>query len=398
MEKKYKGFTTKTIHGGHIAKHNPENALNYPIFQTSTFTFKNLEHVEKVMSFESSDYVYTRGNNPTLRVLEKRIAELEEGSSAVAFASGMAAISSVIFSLVKPGDKIIAHKTLYGSTYNVVKHLCPKFKIEGVLTDLTNPSELQKVLTKNVTAIYFESPANPSLDVIDIQEISQIAKEFNPDIKIIVDNTFMTPYFQKPLTLGADIVVHSATKYLNGHGDVVAGLAIAKNDDYIMSLKFDYMCEFGGVMSPFNAWLIIRGLKTLTLRMDKHAENAMEIASFLQKQRKVKKVIFPGLSDFKFSEVAKKQMSGYGAIISFELQGDLNTAARFTEALSLFKLAVSLGDCESLVEFPAAMTHRGYDREELEKFGLSETMIRLSVGLEDAEDLINDLKNAFKAI
>lgn len=395
---KFKGFATKTIHGGNSDKHNPKNALNYPIFQTSTFTFENLEHVEKVMSFESDDYVYTRGNNPTLRVLENRIAELEEGSGAVAFASGMAAISSVIFSLVKPGDKIIGHKNLYGSSYSVISHLCPKFKIEGVLTDLTKPELLKTILSDNVKVIYFESPSNPSLDVIDIAEISRIAKEYDPDIKIVVDNTFMTPYFQKPLTIGADIVVHSATKYINGHGDVVAGLAIANDNDYIMKLKFDYMCEFGGVLSPFNAWLIIRGLKTLTIRMDKHAQNALKIATFLENHPKIKSIIYPGLASFKHKVVRDKQMTGDGAIITFELKGNIDDAAKFTEALNLFKLAVSLGDCESLVEFPAAMTHRGYNSQELEKFGLSQTMIRLSVGLENDYDLIKDISDALELI
>ncbi len=396
--KKFNGFATKTIHAGTTDKHNPENALNYPIFQTSTFTFKNLKHVEKVMSFESDDYVYTRGNNPTLRILENRIAELEEGTGAVAFASGMAAISSVIFSFVKPGDAIIGHKTLYGSSHNVITHLCPKFKIDGILADLTQPETLIDHLTEHVKVIFFESPSNPSLDVIDIAEISRIAKKFNPEIKIVVDNTFMTPYFQKPLLFGADVVVHSATKYLNGHGDVVAGLAIAKDSDYIMSLKFDYMCEFGGVMSPFNAWLILRGLKTLTIRMDKHAENAIRVAKYLEVHPKIKNIIYPGLKSFKFKAIRDKQMSGDGAIISFELNGNIDDAATFTEALDLFKLAVSLGDCESLVEFPAAMTHRGYNQQELEKFGLSQTMIRLSIGLEDAEDLIEDIGKALNLI
>ena len=384
-------FDTNAIHGGQTKK-NPENSLNNPIFMTSTFTFNDLEHIEKVMNFESNDYVYTRGNNPTLRLLENRMAVLENGKASVAFASGMAAISSVLLSFTKSGDKIIAHKTLYGSSYNVLSKILPKYGIQCDFIDLTDPKSLLELSVDKHKVIYFETPSNPDLSIIDIRAISQIAHD--KGLKVVIDNTFATPFFQRPLDLGADVVVHSATKYLNGHGDVVAGIAIAKCIDYIHRLKFDYMCEFGGVLSPFNAWLILRGLKTLGLRMRQHETNAIIVAEYLEHHPAVKKVLYPGLKSFEGNKVANSQMNGFGAMLSFEVYGGIDEAKSVVSRMKLAKLAVSLGDCETLVEFPAAMTHRGYNQNELEVFGLSKSMIRLSVGLETIDDIIADLKQA----
>lgn len=392
--KKYR-FETMSIHGGSQGK-NASNALNPPIYQTSTFVFDSIEHVEKVMSFESDDYVYTRGNNPTLRLFENRMAVLEEGNGAVAFSSGMAAISSVLFSFLKPGDNVIVNKTLYGSSYSVVTQLLPQYNVEYKIADLSHADELKDLIDEKTKVIYFETPSNPNLMLIDIKKITKIAKE--KGVKVVIDNTFATPYFQRPLTLGADVVVHSATKYICGHGDVVGGVAVSKNVDYIQSLKFDYMCEFGGVLSPFNAWLLLRGLKTLGVRMRQHEKNALELARFLKNHSKVKEVFYPGLEDFKGHEIAKEQMSGFGAMISFEINGDLEAAKKVVNSVKLAQLAVSLGDCETLIELPTAMTHRGYPKEELAKFGLTESMIRISVGLEDVKDIIEDLDNALSAI
>lgn len=387
------GFDTRAIHAGSKGN-NPSNSLNPPIFQTSTFVFNNIDHANKVMSFESDDYVYTRGNNPTLRLFENRMAELEHGAGAVAFASGMAAISSVIFSLLKPADTIIVHKTLYGSSYSVVTELLPKYNVNYKIADLTNIDELENAIDESVKVIYFETPSNPDLSIIDIKTVSEIAK--SKGIKVVVDNTFASPYFQNPLLLGADVVVHSATKYICGHGDVVGGVSIAKDLDYIHHLKFGYMCEFGGVMSPFNAWLLLRGLKTLGLRMRQHEKNAIEVAEFLKNHSKIDSVMYPGLSDFKGHNIAKEQMNGFGAIISFEVKGGLDSAIKFVDSLKLAQLAVSLGDCETLVQLPAAITHRGYPREKLAEFGLTESMVRISVGLEDSKDIIEDLEQALK--
>ncbi|HEY8363612.1 MAG TPA: PLP-dependent aspartate aminotransferase family protein [Tissierellaceae bacterium] len=389
------GFNTRAIHGGKSGK-NPNNALNPPIFQTSTFVFNSIDHANKVMNFESDDYVYTRGNNPTLRLFENKMAELEYGKGAVAFASGMAAISSVILSLLKANETIIAHKTLYGSTFTVVTELLPKYNIKYTIVDLTNLEDLENAIDESTKVIYFETPSNPDLSIIDILEVSKIAKKYG--IKVVVDNTFASPYFQNPLLLGADVVVHSATKYISGHGDVVGGVAISKDEDYIHYLKFGYMCELGGVMSPFNAWLLLRGLKTLGLRMKQHEENAMAVAKFLENHPKVKSVMYPGLENFKGHSIAMKQMKGFGAMISFEVKGGLGAAVKFVEGLKLAQLAVSLGDCETLVELPAAITHRGYPRDKLKEFGLTESMVRISVGLEDKEDIIADLEQALKLI
>lgn len=392
--KKYK-FETMSIHAGANGKH-ANNALNPPIYQTSTFVFDNIEHVDRVMSFESDDYVYTRGNNPTLRLFENRMAALEEGKGAVAFSSGMAAISSVLFSLLKPGDNIIVNKTLYGSSYNVVTNVLPKYDVNCKIADLRDAEKLWDLIDENTKVIYFETPSNPNLAILDIKKICNIAKE--KDTKVVIDNTFATPYFQRPLTLGADVVVHSATKYICGHGDVVGGVAVSKDIDYIHYLKFDYMCEFGGVMSPFNAWLLLRGLKTLGLRMKEHEKNALKVAKFLRNHPKVKEVYYPGLGDFEGHKIAKEQMSGFGGMISFEVDGTLEDAKKVVNSVKLAQLAVSLGDCETLIELPAAMTHRGYPQGELAKFGLTESMIRISVGLEHYEDIIDDLDKGLSAI
>lgn len=392
--KNYK-FDTKAVHAGNNEK-NPSNSLNPPIFQTSTFVFDDLDHVEKVMSFQSDDYVYTRGNNPTLRLFENKMAALEEGEGAVAFASGMAAISSVLFSFLKPNDNVIVHKTVYGSTFSVINKLLAEYNVGHKTTDLSKIENLNDLIDENTKLIYFETPSNPNLSIIDIKKVVKIAKIRG--VKVVVDNTFATSYFQRPLTMGVDVVVHSATKYICGHGDVVAGVAISKDIDYIQKLKFDYMCEFGGVMSPFNAWLLLRGLKTLGVRMRQHEQNAMAVAKFLEAHPKVKKVMYPGLESFEGHEIAKEQMDGYGAIISFEVIGGLEESKRVVNSVKLLKIAVSLGDCETLIEHPAAMTHRGYPKEKLAEFGLTESMIRLSIGLEHPDDIIEDLSEALETI
>ncbi|MFW5714942.1 MAG: trans-sulfuration enzyme family protein [bacterium] len=395
MDNKQLKFETQSIHagGGH---NNPENALNPPIFLTSTFAFENTDKVDAVMSFESDDYVYTRGNNPTLRLFENRMAALESGSGAVSFASGMAAISSVLFSFLRPGDKVLVHKTLYGSSYNVVTKVLPKYEIGYTIADLAQTESLEGMVDESTKVIYFETPSNPNLSIVDIRKIVDFAKPRG--IKVVIDNTFATPYFQRPLEMGVDVVVHSATKYICGHGDVVAGVAVSRDQDYIMSLKFDYMCEFGGVLSPFNAWLLLRGLKTLGLRMRQHEANAVAVAEYLQMHPKVTGVQFPGLQDFPGHEIAKSQMDGYGAIVSFEVEGGLEAAKRMVNNTHLFQLAVSLGDCETLVQLPAAMTHRGYDQESLHEFGLTESMIRISVGLEHIDDILAELDQALSHV
>lgn len=361
MGKDY-GFDTLSIHGGAEENH-PKNALNPPIFMTSTYVFDDVKDAEDIMNFEKQGFIYTRGNNPTLQLFEKRMAALEEGEDAVAFASGMAAISSVLFSLLSPKDNVVAHKTLYGSSFTVTHKLLPKYHIDCKSVDFTEPKAVEGAIDKNTKVLYFETPANPNLAIIDIQQIVRIAKAYG--VKVVVDNTFATPYFQRPLAFGADVVVHSATKYICGHGDALGGVAVSKDADYIKKLKFDYMCEFGGVMSPFNAWLMLRGLKTLGLRMRQHEANAMAIAEYLKSHDSIAEVFYPGLADFRGHELAKRQMNGFGAVMSFEVKGGLKAAKRFINSVKLAKIAVSLGDCETLIELPAAMTHAGYPKARL---------------------------------
>lgn len=383
-------FDTISIHGGEDL--NPEHALNYPIFMTSTFTFDDIQHAEDTFSFKKKDYVYTRGNNPTIRLFEKRMALLENGIDAVAFSSGMAAITSVLLSMVEKDGEILAHRNLYGSTFGATSHLFPKYGITTRYVDMTDINSLLASITGKTRIIYFETPTNPSLEIIDIEEVSKIAAQ--KGVKVVVDNTFSSPCFQNPLDFGADVVVHSATKYISGHGDVVAGVAVSKDQDYIQKLKFGYMCELGGVLSPFNAWLLLRGLKTLSLRMDRHEKNAREIAEYLKFSSRIEKVVYPGFAEHPGYEVSRKQMKGTGGIVTFELKGDLEKTVEFVNSLKLFKLAVSLGDAESLVEMPAMMTHRDYPEEKLNDFGFSKKTIRISAGLENYKDLLFDLEEA----
>ncbi len=392
MGKDY-GFDTLSIHGGAEENH-PKNALNPPIFMTSTYVFDDVKDAEDIMNFEKQGFIYTRGNNPTLQLFEKRMAALEEGEDAVAFASGMAAISSVLFSLLSPKDNVVVHKTLYGSSFTVTHKLLPKYHIDCKSVDFTEPKAVEGAIDKNTKVLYFETPANPNLAIIDIQQIVRIAKAYG--VKVVVDNTFATPYFQRPLAFGADVVVHSATKYICGHGDALGGVAVSKDADYIKKLKFDYMCEFGGVMSPFHAWLMLRGLKTLGLRMRQHEANAMAIAEYLKSHDSIAEVFYPGLADFRGHELAKRQMDGFGAVMSFEVKGGLKAAKRFINSVKLAKIAVSLGDCETLIELPAAMTHAGYPKARLQEFGLTDSMVRVSVGIENVKDIIEDLDNALK--
>lgn len=393
-------FETMAIHAGGRGK-NPANALNYPIFMTSTFEFDSVEHADATFGFATDDYVYTRGNNPTLRLLEERMAALEGGETggvaAVAFASGMAAISSVLLSLLKPGDEVLAHRVLYGSTRNFITNILPQYGVGSRLVDLTDAARLADELAAGGGAtkvVYFETPSNPKLEIIDIAAACRAAHAAGA--KVVVDNTLATPFFQRPLALGADVVVHSATKYISGHGDVIAGIAVATDADYVQELKFGYMCEFGGVMSPFTGWLLLRGLKTLAIRMREHAANALAVASYLEAHPRVARVYYPGLAGSPGHDVARAQMSGFGGMVSFDLDGTAAESTQVVNGMKLFKLAVSLGDCESLVEHPFAMTHRGYPAAEIAAAGLTPSLIRLSVGLEHRNDLIADLDQALK--
>ena len=395
MENKKAGFGTVSIHGGSCK--NPYGTLAVPIFQTSTFVFDSAEQGGKRFALEESGYIYSRLGNPTTTVLEDKIAELEHGEAAVATSSGMGAISSVMWTILKAGDHIISDKTLYGCTFAFFSHGLSRFGIEVSFVDTADAEAVKKAMKPNTRAVYLETPANPNLKIVDIKAIAEVAHS-NPNTLVIVDNTFSTPYCQRPIELGADIVVHSATKYINGHGDVIAGIVISRKDliDQIRLVGIKDMT--GSVLGPMEAYLIIRGMKTLEVRMKKHCENAMKVAEFLVAHDKVAEVYFPGLKSHPGYDIAAKQMDAFGGIMSFELKGGFEAGKILLNNLNLCSLAVSLGDTETLIQHPASMTHSPYTKEERMEAGITDGLVRLSVGLENIEDIIADLEYGLSKI
>ena len=391
------GFSTRAIHAGN-AKDTIYNALTMPIYQTSTFYFNSCEAGGRRFAGEEAGFLYTRLGNPTSTVLEKKIADLEGGEAAAATASGMGAISSTLWSIAGAGKHIIADSTLYGCTFALLAHGLPRYGVEVTFVNTSNLDEIKAALKENTVAVYLETPANPNLKIADIAAIAELAHGYNKDIKVVCDNTFATPYLQRPLSLGADVVVHSATKYLNGHGDVIAGFVVGKAD-FINTVKmFGIKDMTGCVLGPQEAFLILRGLKTFEIRMKRHCENARAIAEFLDKHEKIEKVYYPGLESHVNHEVAKKQMRDFGGMISFEVKGGKAAGMKLVNALKLCTIAVSLGDAETLVEHPASMTHSTYSAQDLKDAGIPEGLVRLSAGLENAEDIIADLAQALEQI
>ena len=390
------GFATKQIH---VGKHeNSAGALTTPIYQTSTFEFDSVEQGGRRFAGQEPGYIYTRLANPTVAAVEEKVAALEGGEAALGTAAGMGAISSALWSSVVAGDEIIASDTLYGCTFALLNHGMTKFGVSVKFVDMANLENVKAALSEKTKVVYLETPCNPTLKVVDIEEIAKIAHGYNKDIRVIVDNTFASPYLQQPLKLGADTVVHSATKYINGHGDVIAGFVVGKADFIAKVRMFGLKDMTGAVMSPFDAFLIARGLKTLDIRMEKHCANAMKVARFLHDHPAVAKVYYPGLEDFEGYEIAKKQMKLPGGMMSIELKADRDKVAAALNKLQLCTIAVSLGDAETLVEHAASMTHSTYTKEELAASGISEGLVRISVGLEDAEDIIADLKSVLDTL
>lgn len=390
-ELKKLGFASKQIHAGY--KKNKYGALASPIYQTSTFIFDSAEQGGRRFALEEDGYIYTRLGNPTTTVVEEKVACLENTEACVAVSSGIGAVSSCFWTLVSAGDHIIAGKTLYGCTYAFLNHGLTRFGIEVTFVDTRNPENVAKAMKPNTKAVYLESPANPNMYLCDISEISKIAHR-NSDCKIIVDNTYMTPYLQRPLDLGADVVIHSATKYLNGHGDVIAGFVAGKKE-FIDQVRFIGLKDMtGATLGPFEAYLIGRGMKTLDIRMEKHCANAQKVAEFLETHQAVESIAYPGLKSFPQYELAKKQMNLPGAMIAFTVKGGLEAGRKLMNSVKFATLAVSLGDAETLIQHPASMTHSPYTPEERAASDIAEGLVRLSVGLEDAKDIIADLKQA----
>ena len=393
------GFATLCIHGKkHLDKHEgdkPIRAVSTPIFQSSTFAFENAEHGAAVFRGEDDSYVYTRLGNPTQTALEIELAYLEKGEAALALASGMAAATTAVLNCCEVGDHIVAGDTLYGGTHQLFTQTLPRLGITVTEVSSLDPQNFADAIQKNTKLIFLETPANPTLVLTDITAVAEIAHARG--IPVLVDNTFCTPYLQNPLELGADIVMHSATKYIGGHGDTVAGVLVG-TQEWIMRARMEVLRDIGGCISPFNAWLLLRGLKTLPVRMDRHMSNAMEVAQFLSYHPKVETVIYPGLKTHPQYELAARQQRGFGGMISFMVKGGREAGRIVMDNVKLCTLAVSLGDVDTLIEHPATMTHSTYSEEELIKVGIDPAMVRLSVGLESVEDIIADVRQALALI
>ena len=395
MEIKKCGLGTTAIHAGTLK--NLYGTLAMPIYQTSTFIFDSAEQGGRRFALEEAGYIYTRLGNPTTTVLEDKIAALEEGEAAVATSSGMGAISSTLWTVLKAGDHIVTDKTLYGCTFALMCHGLTRFGIDVTFVDTSNLDEVKNAMKENTRVVYLETPANPNLKIVDIEALAKLAHT-NPNTLVIVDNTFATPYMQKPLTLGADVVVHSVTKYINGHGDVIAGLVIT-NKALADQIRFVGLKDMtGAVLGPQDAYYIIRGMKTFEIRLERHCKNARKVVEFLNNHPKIERVYYPGLETHPGYEIAKKQMKDFGAMISFELKGGFEAGKTLLNSLKLCSLAVSLGDTETLIQHPASMTHSPYTKEEREAAGITDGLVRLSVGLENVEDIIADLEQGLEKI
>ena len=384
-------MSSMCIHAGHAK--DSFGAAVAPIYQTSTFIFDNCEQGGNRFAGKESGYIYTRLGNPTTCLLEEKLAGLEGAEACAATSSGMGAIASTVLTILKAGDHVIADDTLYGCTHALFESGLTKFGIDVDFINTAIPGEIKKHMKPNTKIVYFETPANPTLKIIDIDRAAAEAHS-QEGVYCIVDNTFCSPIIQQPLKHGVDIVVHSATKYINGHSDVVAGIICGKAD-MINRIKMSGIKDLtGSVLSPHDAWLIIRGLNTLSIRIKEESANAMKVAHFLKDHPAVEKVLYPGLEDHEGYEIAKRQMKYFGSMMTFELKGGLEAGKKLLDNLKMITLAVSLGGCESLIQHPASMTHACVPKEEREEAGITDGMIRLSVGIEDADDLIADLKQS----
>ena len=393
-----KGFGTLAIHAGNFEKET-FGALATPIYQSSTFYFDSCEQGGKRFAGEEGGYIYTRLGNPTTTVLEEKVAALEGAEACCAVGSGIGAVTSCLWSIAAAGKHIVADKALYGCTFAYLNHGMTRYGVEVSFIDTADLEQVKKALKPNTCCVYLETPANPNLKITDLKAVSKIAHDYNPEIMVVCDNTFATPYLQRPLELGCDAVIHAGTKYLNGHGDVIAGF-VCGNKDFITTVKFFGLKDMtGAVLDPFAAFLILRGLKTMEVRMKRHCESAQAIAEYLEKHPKVEKVYYPGLKSHEGHEIAAKQMhGGYSGVIAFEVKGGMQAGIKFCNSLKLATIAVSLGDAETLIEHPASMTHSPYSPEERAAAGISDGLVRLSVGLENVEDIIADLEQGFKLI
>ncbi|GEL78440.1 methionine gamma-lyase [Tenuibacillus multivorans] len=391
---KERRFETEVVHVGYDSKEHL-GSLSSPIFQTSTFTFESAEQGEKRFAGEEAGFVYSRLGNPTVSTLQDRIAALENGEAALGFSSGMAAVSATLIALTKAHDHILCSQGLYGCTFGLLSMMEDKYDIQSDYISMESEEQIRETIRPETSCIYVETPINPTMKVIDLEMVARVAKEY--EIPVVVDNTFSSPYLQRPLDLGCDIVIHSATKYIGGHGDVVAGLLIGK-EEFISEVAMTTQKDVGGVMSPFDAWLLLRGLKTLPIRMERHSETAEKVVEQLKAHPKVTQVYYPFDPDNPDYHIAKKQMRLGAGVISFEIRGGKKEAQEFLNRLSFLKIAVSLGDAETIIQHPATMTHAVVPEDRREKMGISNTLIRMSCGLEAWEDIWSDLEQSLNHI
>jgi methionine-gamma-lyase len=386
-------FQTKCVHSG-IDEYE-YGAVVPPIYQTSTFKFKNVKHGASLFAGEEKGYIYTRMLNPTVEAMENAIAELEGGHKALGCASGMAAISTIFITLLKSGDHVVCSSAVYGPTTTVLNTIMKKYGVETTFVDTSDSENVRKAIKPNTKVVYVETPGNPTLCISDIEEISKIAHEHKATV--VVDNTFMSPALQNPLSLGADIVMHSLTKFLNGHADVVGGVIVVKDEETYQQFR-KTLNQLGGVIDPFNAFLVHRGLKTLAIRMERHCENAQKIAEWLEKHPLIKSIRYPGLKSHPHYNTGLKQHKGHGGMISVELAGGMKAGIIMMDSVRLFQLAVSLGGVESLIQHPASMTHFSMGKEAREAAGITPGLVRISVGIENVDDLIADLEQSLDKV
>lgn len=383
-------FETLAVHAGE-GPCPATGALDTPIYQSTTFVSADSDEMAAVYGEEKPGYMYTRYGNPTIHALEKKLAALEVGEDALAFASGMAAISSAVIGYVKTGDHVVAARSLYGAAYNFLNKKLPAMGVSATFVQSTRIEDFAKAIRPNTRLIYFETPSNPVLEIFDIAALAELAR--SRGIPSMMDNTFASPALQQPITMGVTVVVHSTTKYFCGHGDAIGGAAIGPRD-YIHHLRLDIIRDFGGIISPFNAWLILRGTRTLHLRMPAHCANAQQVAEFLAAHPRVERVNYPGLPDHPGHDLARKQMKAFGAMISFEVKGGYEGGKKVMDRVELFARAASLGDTRSLIVHSASTSHRAVPREQRLAIGITDGLVRLSIGVEAVEDLIADLEQA----
>jgi methionine-gamma-lyase len=393
MNNKNKGFNTKLIHAGNIE--DDFGSVTVPVYQTSTFVFRNTQHGVNLFTGKEEGYIYTRISNPTIKALEDNIAELENGYGGIATSSGMGAVSCICMSLLEKGAHMISTASVYGQSRGLMENHLSRFGVEATFVDTSDPDNIRSSIRPNTKILYIETPSNPTIQLTDIKACSIIAKEHG--IALVADNTFCSPYLQNPLNLGADVVFHSVTKFINGHADIVGGIIVTKTRELYSKIR-PLMIALGSNMDPHQAYMVHRGVKTLSLRIEKAQENAKKIAAWLEQHPKIKCVRYPGLKSHPQYELAKKQMRGFGSMMSFELKGGVKACETLMNHVKIVLLAVSLGGVESLIQHPASMTHSKVSSEDKLKTGITDGLVRLSVGIENVEDLISDLEQALNAV